>query len=126
MATVRIMAAAAGAVTAMTAVTPMAAVVGKSNFMILPECLEKRSPVIAIIQTRRCTEDICSKYIPRAEAGRKKRSNDKGSAHKALTFIASVGCHSKKPEHADRSVQGAHSSANLRFQSDIEAGARCR
>jgi hypothetical protein len=118
------MTAAARAVTAVTAVTPMASMVGKRDFMILPESLKKRSPVTAIIRTRRCPENIGSKYIPRAKPCGKERRDNKGSAHNALTFIASVGCHSKKPEHASRSLQGAHSSEYLRFQSDIEAGAR--
>ncbi len=130
MAAVRIMASTARAVTAVAAVAAvasMATMIGERDAMVLPERLEKCRAIPAVVRRCCCLQDIGRERVAASEAGRDERGDEEGAAHSGVTPTRSAsGCHSKKPAHASRSVHPPHAGAYLRFQSEIDAGARSR
>lgn len=124
-----VVAASARAMATVASVTAVAAVVCEMHRMILREAL-KQLRIVWIIDRRRCrVRQRHLKGIWPEQAGRDEaRDQELLGDHNGMTFVpaSSSGCHSKKPEHRSFSLQFEQSGWYLRFQSEIDAGARSR
>ncbi len=102
----------------------MATVLSERDGVVLGEPLEHRAG-FWIVAARGGLGERSPEGVVLSDEARREQAGDEEprplQSGIATMLASSSGCHSKKPEHATRSLQSAHAGAYLRFQSEIEA-----